>query len=145
MCEFAEPSFIRPEMQKIRQCVVVSPRYRRHTGCCIIVPISTVTPETVEPYHYRLPNGLYPCLDPKEPLWIKGDMVTHATFARLDRPFADGKRSRIIVSPEHLKGIRLAVGAAIGLLKLLQPIDKSTLTIAASGEIINIVPDKSGL
>jgi len=145
MCEFDHPAFMRPEMQKMRQCVVISPRYRRHTGCCIIVPISTVAPERIEPYHYQLPNGVYPCLDPQEPLWIKGDMVTHAAFARLDRPYAFGKRARIIVSPQHMKSIQLTVMASIGLLKLLEPKENASLTNLPLGAILKSVPDQSGL
>ncbi len=145
MCEFDDPAFMRPEMQKIRQCVVVSPRYRRHTGCCVIVPISTVTPDEIEPYHYQLPNGVYKCLDPQKPLWIKGDMVTHAAFARLDRPFEDGRRARVVLNPEHLKSIQYAVVAAIGLLKLLETTEKPALTKTASEPILATVPVKSGL
>jgi mRNA interferase MazF len=145
MCEFDDPAFMRPEMQKIRQCVVVSPRYRRHTGCCVIVPISTVPPDPIEPYHYQLPNGTYKCLDPKEPLWIKGDMVTHAAFGRLDRPFENGRRARVVVNPEHLKAIQYSVVAAIGLLKLLGAIGNPALTNQASEPIIIGVPVKSGL
>jgi uncharacterized protein YifN (PemK superfamily) len=146
MCEFDDPAFMRPEMQKIRQCVVVSPRYRRHTGCCVIVPISTVPPDHVEPYHYQLPNGVYGCLDPKEPLWIKGDMVTHAAFTRLDRPFVEnGRRARVVVNPEHLKSIQYAVLAAIGLLTLLNPLGNTILTKTASEPIMAVVPAKSGL
>jgi mRNA interferase MazF len=145
MCEFDDPAFVRPEMQKVRQCVVVSPRYRRHTGCCIIVPISTVPPLPIERYHYQLPNGVYDCLDPKEPLWIKGDMVTHAAFRRLDRPFENGRRARIVVNPEHLKCIQHAIVAAIGLLKLLEPLQEPVLTKTASEPIITTVPVKSGL
>jgi len=145
MCEFDHPAFMRPEMQKIRQCVVVSPRYRRHTGCCVIVPISTVPPDPIERYHYQLPNGVYKCLDSAEPLWIKGDMVTHAAFDRLDRPFENGRRARAVVNPEHLRCIQYAVVAAIGLLKLLDPIEKASLTKPASEPIMASVPVKSGL
>lgn len=145
MCQFDHPAFIRPEMQKIRQCVVVSPRYRRHTGCCVIVPISTVVPDPVELYHFQIENGAYECLDPKEPLWVKGDMVTHAAFSRLDRPFEKGKRARVIVKPEHLKRIQCAVLAAIGLPKLLDEGHIQSLTSVSSETIIVSVPVKSGL
>ena len=118
MCDFSNPAFLRPEMQKIRHCIVISPRYRRHTGCCIVVPVSTTKPHTLEPYHYQIPNGVYGCFHADAELWVKGDMLTHAGFGRLDRPYQDGRRSRVILEPQHLVGARKAILAAIGLLKL---------------------------
>jgi len=41
MCDYTT-GFKAPEMVKRRQVVVVSPRYRRHTGFCIVVPLGTV-------------------------------------------------------------------------------------------------------
>lgn len=115
MCDFDSEGFIRPEMQKIRHCVVVSPRYRRHTGCCLIVPLSTVAPEIVEPYHYRIMLGRYQCLSPEVASWVKADMLTHAAFARLDRPKENGKFARIMLTDEDFEHTRVAVLNAIGL------------------------------
>src|SRR5438270_104042 len=102
MCDFASDGFIRPEMQKIRHCVVVSPRYRRHTGCCLLVPFSTVAPQKAEPYHYMIPRGSYGCFDAGVDSWAKCDMLTHAAFARLERPRLQGRYSSIIMRPDHV-------------------------------------------
>ena len=58
MCDFTT-GFKVPEMVKRRQVVVVSPRYRRHTGLCLVVPFSTVAPNEIEPHHYEIPSGTY--------------------------------------------------------------------------------------
>lgn len=117
MCDFQSNGFIRPEMQKIRHCVVISPRYRRHTGCCLIVPLSTVAPLHVEPYHYCIPAGQYQALDPCIASWVKGDMLTHAAFKRLDRPFENGRRAKVMLTPEDFAEVRDAAMAALGVLK----------------------------
>jgi uncharacterized protein YifN (PemK superfamily) len=120
MCDFDSDGFVRPEMQKIRFCVVVSPRYRRHTGCCLVVPLSTVCPHEIEAYHYRIKAGKYQALDPAKDSWVKGDMLTHAAFARLDRPFENNRRARVILKPEDFLAVRKAVLAAVGFLDLIQ-------------------------
>src|ERR1700758_3523865 len=142
MCDFTT-GFVRPEMQKERQWVVVSPRYRRHTGCCIVVPVSTVRPEEIEPYHYQLPEGRYGCFREGEELWVKGDMVTHAAFVRLDRPFSEGRRSKVMLQSDDFKGVQKAVLAAIGLPKILDEPPASLLTTRIDETRIVIVPDKS--
>jgi uncharacterized protein YifN (PemK superfamily) len=120
MCDFENDGFIRPEMQKVRHCVVVSPRYRRHTGCCLLVPLSTVAPDIIEPYHYRIPCGTYSCLSAASDSWAKGDMLTHAAFSRLDRPLENGRHSRIILRAEDLVAVRKAALCAIGFPDLAQ-------------------------
>ena len=82
MCDFAT-GFVRPEMQKIRHCVVVSPRCRRHTGCCLVVPLSTAAPRVIEPYHYRITPDKYSFFKAEEEIWAKADMLTHVAFTRL--------------------------------------------------------------
>jgi len=62
MCDFT--GFKPPEMVKKRPVVILSPRYRRRTGLCIVVPFSTVEPELIEPHHHRIPAGTYNFLDP---------------------------------------------------------------------------------
>jgi len=120
MCDFESDGFIRPEMQKIRHCVVVSPRYRRHTGCCLVVPLSTVCPDDVELYHHRIPAGTYQALDAERDSWVKGDMLTHAAFGRLDRPYENGRRARVVLNAEDLRAIRKAILAAVGLVELIE-------------------------
>jgi mRNA interferase MazF len=84
MCDF-ETGFKAPEMVKRRHVVVLSPRYRRHTGLCLIVPFSTVTPFEIEPHHYEIRSRKYPFFDPEKRVWAKADMLTCVCYERLDR------------------------------------------------------------
>jgi mRNA interferase MazF len=120
MCDFASDGFIRPEMLKIRHCVVVSPRYRRHTGCCLIVPLSTVEPEQIELHHHRIPCGKYQCLDLARDSWVKGDMLTHAGFARLERPKERGRFANVSLQDDDLQAVRRVVLCAVGFPNLAQ-------------------------
>jgi uncharacterized protein YifN (PemK superfamily) len=115
MCNFDSDGFIRPEMQKIRHCVVISPRGRRHTGCCIIVPISGVAPDPVEHHHVLISANKYSFFKKDQDVWAKGDMVTHVAFARLDRVLDQGRYASPSVSAEDFKAIQAAVLNAMGL------------------------------
>lgn len=115
MCDFESTGFIRPEMQKIRHCVVVSPRYRRRTGTCLIVPLSTLAPELIEPYHYQIAADKYSFFTPGCVIWAKGDMLTHVGFQRLDRVMDRGIYSSRYLDEIDFKGIMGTVVNAIGL------------------------------
>jgi uncharacterized protein YifN (PemK superfamily) len=110
MCDFT--GFIRPEMQKVRHCIVVSPE--RRSGTCIVVPLSTSEPRPVEAHHYKIPRNVYPCLECGVDVWAKADMLTHASFARLDRPKEQGRFASRFLFPDDLQGVVDAVLAAIG-------------------------------
>ena len=90
MCDF-RTGFKPPEMVKLRHVVVVSPRYRRHTGLCLVVPFSTVPPYVVEPHHYEIPIGSYDFFGPTKTTWAKCDMLTCVCFERLDRLLLYGR------------------------------------------------------
>jgi uncharacterized protein YifN (PemK superfamily) len=115
MCDFESDGFIRPEMQKIRHCVVLSPRGRRHTGCCIVVPISGVAPDPIEAHHVLIKANKYSFFKKDQDVWAKGDMVTHAAFARLDRVLDQGRYASPSLSAEDFKAIQTAVLNAMGL------------------------------
>jgi uncharacterized protein YifN (PemK superfamily) len=72
MCDFSSGS-IPPEMNKVRHVVVVSPRRRRHSGSCLIVPMSTVAPNPVELYHYRIRADAYSFFKRGTDIWAKCD------------------------------------------------------------------------
>jgi hypothetical protein len=57
ICDFSE-GFRPPEMVKIRPVVVISPR-RRTAQLVTVVPLSSVAPLPVQPWHYQLPPGAY--------------------------------------------------------------------------------------
>lgn len=114
MCDFTN-GFVRPEMQKRRHCVVVSPRYRRHTGCCLIVPFSTLAPAHVEPYHHVIARDKYPFFTPGQEIWAKADMLTHVAFSRLDRVIVHARYAAPFLDEMDMCGIYKAVLHAVGL------------------------------
>lgn len=83
MCDFGS-GFREPEMVKKRPVVVVSPK-RRNSTTCIVVPLSTVEPLVIEPFHHRMDPASLPRSLRMEPTWVKGDMLTHVALDRLDR------------------------------------------------------------
>jgi len=119
MCDFAT-GFVRPEMQKKRHCVVISPRYRQHTGCCLVVPFSTMAPDHIEPYHYVIAADKYSFFAEGREIWAKADMLTHAAFSRLDRVLDHGRYTSPPLDKEDLCGIQKAVLHAIGLGNLVE-------------------------
>jgi uncharacterized protein YifN (PemK superfamily) len=102
MCDFTS-GFARAEMQKIRHCIVVSPR--RRAGTCIVVPLSLQPPDVIEQWHYILPKDVYPCIECGSDVWAKGDMITHVALTRLSRPLENHREVRAVLKPEHLKEI----------------------------------------
>ena len=120
MCDF-NTGFTPPEMTKRRPVVVISPRYRRSGQICIIVPLSTKAPKSVEPFHHRLDPRSLPGKLAQEDTWAKCDMVTTVSFRRLDRVFIGKKHSgkpvytAKLVIPSDLEAIRQGVVSAIGL------------------------------
>ena len=135
MCDFG-PNSKPPEMSKIRQVVVVSPRRKGGSGwgSCIVVPFSTGAPQVVEPYHYRIQANKYRFFKKDTDVWAKGDMVTHVSFARLDRVFCDGKYCSPTLNPEDFAAIQRLVWEAMG-----RP---SVENIEAVIEIVEEVIDK---
>jgi uncharacterized protein YifN (PemK superfamily) len=123
VCDFT--GFIVPEMTKRRPVVVVSPRLRRRSGMCTVVPLSTTDPNPVETYHYRL-HTIPPLPVPydKPSHWVKADMVYTVSFERLflirSGMGPSGKRiydQRVIDKADLLK-IQAALLHGIGLTSL---------------------------
>ena len=114
MCDFTT-GFKAPEMVKRRHVVVVSPRYRRHTGLCLVVPFSTVPPHEIEPHHHEIPAGKYPFFDPVRSVWAKADMLTCVSFERLDRLLVFGRYNAPSLRVDDLECIRKAVANALQL------------------------------
>jgi uncharacterized protein YifN (PemK superfamily) len=110
MCDFTT-GFVRPEMQKIRHCIAVSPKKR--TGTCLIVPLSTQPPSPIETWHYLIPRHVYQCIECGTDVWAKADMLTHAAFERLSRPRENHREARVLLQAEHLKEVLKAVVHAV--------------------------------
>lgn len=89
VCDFH--GLVPPEMVKRRPVIVVSPRLRRRSGLCTVVPLSTTQPADLAPYHYKL-HMETPLPKPYDAQshWVKADMIYSVGFSRLYLPF-DGK------------------------------------------------------
>jgi uncharacterized protein YifN (PemK superfamily) len=116
LCDFS--GFRPPEMVKKRPVIVLAPPHTGGSELSTVVPLSTVTPEPVQPYHYLLPRQ---CL-PKQKFfmgkntWLKGDMVYTVGFHRLEaiqvgRDPQTGKRVYFSnkLGREHMKNIYTCV------------------------------------
>lgn len=66
--------------------VLASSMVGRAPNLITVVALSTVEPETVMPFHCRLPRSVMPQLGPFQmsDSWVKGDMVYSVGFHRLD-------------------------------------------------------------
>lgn len=123
ICDFT--GFVPPEMVKRRPAVVVSPRLRKRSGLCTVVPLSTTQPEPICPYHFKL--HVTPALHAPYGAafhWVKADMLYTVAFSRLYLPFdgkdASGKRNydiRVIDQADLLK-IQEAMLHGLGLPRL---------------------------
>jgi len=112
MCDFT--GFIPPEMTKVRHVVIISPRHRRSTGSCLVVPLSTDAPNPVEPYHFRIPANTYSFFKKNTDVWAKADLLSHVSFGRLDRVLDGGKYCSPYLNPPDLQGIQCSVWEALG-------------------------------
>lgn len=113
MCDF-DTGFVPPEIAKVRHVVVISPRHRRNSGSCLVVPLSTVAPNPMEPFHYRIPANTYSFFRKNTDVWAKADLLSHVSFGRLDRVLDAGKYCSPMLSPADLQAIQQAVWEALG-------------------------------
>lgn len=115
VCNFGT-GFRKPEITKVRPVVVVSPQPRFRSGLCTVVPLSTVEPENVMPYHYKLPRGLVPNEPAGKDSWAKCDLVATVGLKRLDRVRVQFRNYVApIIPPDDLKAIRKCLLHVIGL------------------------------
>ena len=107
MCDFST-GFQPPEIMKRRPVVILAPR-RRHTGLCLVVPISTTTPHRLEDFHVLLPVGRYQFLSLEKDSWVKANLVTSVGLHRLDRPLVYGRYANAPLNPDDFRAIQRAV------------------------------------
>lgn len=113
ICDF-QTGFMPPEMVKVRPVVVVSPQPRVANKMCMVVPLSSTAPNPAQPYHYRLPDGIYPV--PGVELWAKCDMLYTVGCRRLDRVKVGFRHyAAPIIPAADLLAIRRCILHAIGL------------------------------
>lgn len=84
-CDFSK-GFEEPEMVKKRPVIVIAGEIQGRSGLVTVVPLSTVEPTTIQPYHYQVPKQSLPMLDlfQRTDSWVKGDMLYTVGFHRLD-------------------------------------------------------------
>ena len=114
MCDF-NTGFKAPEMVKRRPVVVISPSPKRMTHLCTVVPLSTVVPVPVEPFHHQMNPRSLTGLHRTQASWAKCDMLYTVSLARLSRIGGRSGPARIRVLDEDLNAIRQCVKIALGL------------------------------
>ena len=109
------PLGVLPEMFKERPGIVIATT----SGLTTVVPFSTKEPPRVRGFHYCIPRGKYGGMSAIEDSWVKGDLLTTVSNARLDRPYVAGRRSRVMLDVADLKAVRAAVLNALQLGRLI--------------------------
>lgn len=111
MCDF-NTGFEPPEMTKRRPVVVISPRPKTLAGLCTVVPLSTVAPNPVKPFHHLMAAGSLPPELGARDSWAKCDMVCTVSLRRLD--WVSGRKA-LRVLDHDLVAVRRGVAVALGL------------------------------
>ena len=113
MCNFR--GFKAPEMTKVRPVVVISPRRRRSSGLCTVVPLSTQAPNPVELFHYVMDPRSVPVELGSKQSWAKCDMVYTVSRQRLSQ-VKGGPTGRLKqqVLQKDLNAVRRGVLEALG-------------------------------
>ena len=75
-----------PEMDKIRPCIVLSPKIQSRSNLATVVCLSTTQPNVIQDYHVELEfNPIFCKKFPSPKMWVKGDMVYSLSLSRLTR------------------------------------------------------------
>jgi mRNA interferase MazF len=85
LCDFSD--FKEPEIVKRnRPVIVLSSALKGRDKLLTIVPLSTVKPNPIQPYHYLLPKKSMPMISnfQERESWVKGDMLYTVSFHRLN-------------------------------------------------------------
>ena len=105
-----------PEITKKRPVIVISPRLPDLSQLVAIVPISLTPPRRELPFVYEMSKNYNPTEDDGLKCWAKCDLVMNVAISRLSA-FKVDRRKYVYptLSPEDLKGVRVAVLAGLGL------------------------------
>lgn len=111
MCDFSN-GFKKPEMIKKRPIVVLAEAIQGRNNLVTVVPLSTVEPVPIQPYHYKILKSSMPMVKNLQlsDSWVKGDMIYTVGFHRLDlipcgEKDASGKRKyfKQRLGPDQMK------------------------------------------
>jgi mRNA interferase MazF len=86
LCDFSQ-GFKTPEMVKSnRPVIVITPQLKYRSGLVTVVPLSTVKPDPLMPYHHQLPRNCLPQIRifQEKDSWVKGDLIYTVGFHRLN-------------------------------------------------------------
>ncbi|PIE41784.1 MAG: hypothetical protein CSA47_02490 [Gammaproteobacteria bacterium] len=112
-------------MVKVRPVIVITPQLPGRSGLCTVVPISSVEPMPMQPYHHKMdPASLTPKLQEIK-CWAKCDMLYTVSLNRLDRireRESNGKRVYMTakVTATDMAAIEVAILNGLGLRKYLK-------------------------
>lgn len=115
-------NLIHHEMDKIRPCIAISPKFRCRSMLTTVVCLSTADPVVKMPYHGIL--VLDPPISPKfnnPTMWVKGDMIYTVSISRLTRSFellSNGKRHypARVLNDEQMSLVLNCVLAGLGII-----------------------------
>lgn len=86
-------------VKRERPVVILTGSIKGRANLVTITPLSTVEPNPIQPYHYRIPKQSMPMLGVYQTndSWLKGDMIYTVGFHRLNlirlgKRGPDGKR-----------------------------------------------------
>jgi uncharacterized protein YifN (PemK superfamily) len=131
MCDFTY--LIRPEMQKERRAIVISPRPATDTGRCVVVPISKTAPRDSGPHFYRFEPASYPFFHSSEPVWAVCDHVYTVALTRLWKVNVNRRPELPSINPVDLDKIKDILVNTLALRPLTNPQQGAT-SIALAGE-----------
>ena len=113
-CDF-NTGFQAPEMTKGRPVVVISPRWSKRVKICTVVPLSTVEPFPVEPFHHLMAPRSLPRKRRQKDSWAKCDMLCAVSLDRLSPATERGEPATFRVLDTDLDAIRACVKIVLGL------------------------------
>lgn len=116
--------FMPPEINKIRPCIVVSPRLPGRSALVAVVPVSLTAPRREYPFHVRLSKNYHPQEDDTLPCWAKCDLLMNISVARLNG-FKVGRRTwkHPQLSGADLVAVRHGIIYALGMGNLLKSVE----------------------
>lgn len=112
MCDF---NYLRkPEMQKERRAIVISPRGKSDYGRCAVVPVTKKPSYDGGEFYFEFAPGSYPFFHRDDPVWAVCDHIYVVSLERLWKVNIVKKPELPSISDEELRSIRSLVGTALG-------------------------------
>ncbi len=109
------PLGVAPELYKPRPVIVMSAGART----ALVVPLSTVAPDKIMPFHHRIAAGTYGFLSLGDDSWVKADMIAGVSTQRLSRPRVAGQYSTVYLTTSDFRSVKAAVLSALRLGELV--------------------------